>query len=357
MTHQASLCEVSALDQDALRLLGSSQPVLRVNLTDEVAAELHSEFRRLPNFSDDVESALAELLGAAALLPIDLRKQLLRFRAAPDAPGALLITGLPIDGDLPPTPTDGAQPPYKPGRISEFAILSIALLLGEPVAYQAEKEGELVQNVFPTRSQQAAPSNESSAVPLDFHTELAFSRGDPERPMHLGSPDFILLLGLRSPEDRSASTLLAEVRALCERLDASALQALRMPAFQLRAPHSFTRDSDGSRPWSPPAALVYGPSDAPAMAFDAACGIRALSPEAETALDALRAACADPDCQVSLRLGPGDLLVINNRSCAHARSEYVASFDGRDRWLQRVYVRHAIQPLKSVSSTSFRVLA
>lgn len=331
--------------------------MLRVDLAEDVAAKLRAKFDRLPTASADVEAVLAELLGAAALLPVDLLKQLLEFRAAPRAPGALLVTGLPIDRDLPPTPMEDAGPPYKPGRISECAILSIAVLLGEPVAYRAEKDGELVQDVFPTRAQRTAPSNESSATPLEFHTELTFSREEPERPLHVACPDFVLLLGLRAPPERSASTLVLEARDLCGRLDEPVLAALREPEFQLRAPHSFTRDGDGSRPWSPPVALLRGPAETPSLAFDAACGIRGLSPEADAALDALRAACADSAGYTTVRLGPGDLLVINNIRCAHARSDYAAFYDGGDRWLQRVYVRHAIWPLKPASPDTFRVLA
>jgi hypothetical protein len=58
-----------------------------------------------------------------------------------------------------------------------------------------------------------------------------------------------------------------------------------------------------------------------------------------------------------VRLGPGDLLVIDNKRCAHARSSYAARFDGHDRWLQRAYVRRDIRMLTSESATSFRVLA
>jgi L-asparagine oxygenase len=331
--------------------------VLRLDLPGAVAAELHAKFERTAAVPNDVEALLAELLGVAALLPVELLARLLEFRASPRADGALLLRGLPLDHNLPPTPVDGCVAPYKEGRISECAILSVAVLLGEPVAYAAEKHGALVQDVFPTAAQRESPSNESSAAPLDFHTELTFSRDAPERPLHVASPDFVLLLGLRSPPERSARTLVIEARDLCSRLEDAVLAALRAPEFQLRAPHSFTRDGDGSRPWSPPGPLLRGPPGAPSLAFDAACGIRGLSPEADAALDALRAACNDEAAQVSVQLGPGDLLAINNTRCAHARSDYVAAFDGGDRWLQRVYVRHSIWPLEPARAGSFRVLA
>jgi L-asparagine oxygenase len=281
---------------------------------------------------------------------------LLEFRGSAYAPSALLITGLPVDDDLPPTPVDGRHSTGKPGQISECAILSIAVLLGEPVAYRAEKDGTLVQNVYPTPEQKDSPSNESSAAPLGFHTELTFSRSAADRPLHVGSPDFVLLLGLRCPDDRLASTAVVDARRACARLDDRQRAVLRTPQFQLRAPYSFTRDGDGSRPWSPPVALLRGPDDAPSLAFDTACGVRALSGEAQEAVKALTEVCHDPDLVEQVQLGPGDLLAINNTRCAHSRSSFPARFDGQDRWLQRVYVRRSIWPLPVDSAASYRVL-
>jgi L-asparagine oxygenase len=230
-------------------------------------------------------------------------------------------------------------------------------LLGEPVAYAEEKDGVLVQDVFPVRSQRTTPSNESSAVSLEFHTELTFSRTAPDQSFDVAAPDFVLLLGLRSFRSRSATTSVVEARDLCARLDATHVAALREPQFQLRAPYSFVRDGSEARPWSPALPLIRGTREAPSMAFDIACGVRALSAEADDALRALRAACADPAIQRRVQLRRGDLLVIDNSRCAHARSEYEARFDGRDRWLKRAYVRRSVRTLTSRSGGSFRVLA
>jgi L-asparagine oxygenase len=278
------------------------------------------------------------------------------FRASPYAESAMLVSGLPIDENLPPTPIDAAPGDAKSRWISECAILTMAIVLGEPVAYQAEKGGSLVQNVYPTASERATPSNESSAVTLDFHTELTFSRDAPDRPLHVAAPDFVLLLCLRCPPDRLARTTVADAAAICARIEERHLATLRTPQFELRAPYSFTRDDDGSRPWSPAVALLRGPADSPSLAFDVTCGVRALSAEAETAITALAEACGDSEVQESVQLRAGDLLAINNLRCAHARSSFPAHFDGSDRWLQRVYVRHGIWPMHVESATAFRVL-
>jgi L-asparagine oxygenase len=330
--------------------------MLRIDLPDHVTDRLRSSFASLLPSSGDTEQLLAQLFQACCLLPTETLRQLLSFRASPYADPAVLISGLPVDDDLPPTPAEGAPEIAKNGRISECAILSVAVLLGEPIAYRAEKNGALVQNVYPTRSQKDSPSNESSAAALGFHTELAFSRAAADRPLHLAGPDFVLLLGLRCPADRPASTAVVDVRKVCARLGEQHLAALRAPEFQLMAPYSFTRDRDGSRPWSPPVALLRGPADMPSLAFDTACGVRTLSPSAEAAVKALADACNDPELQQSVRLRAGDLLAINNNRCAHSRGSFLALFDGRDRWLQRVYVRHSIWPLPVESVSSFRVL-
>jgi L-asparagine oxygenase len=329
--------------------------MLRIDLDDDVTQRLFDAFERLPP-ADDLDDTLADLLAIGSCLPQPALRQILRFRGSPYAPSGMLVTGLPVDRDLPPTPVDATPAPIKPSEISNFAIMMLAVLLGEPVAYRAEKNGELVQNVYPTPAQRNTPSNDSSAAPLGFHTELTFSRSNPERLPHEASPDFVLLLALRCPEDRLAITALVDVRMVCHRLDERHLTALRAPQFQLMAPYSFTRDGDGSRPWSSPVPLLRGPDEAPSLAFDTACGVRALTEEAEEAIAALTAVCNEPDVSESVRLRAGDLLAINNRRAAHSRSSFSARFDGQDRWLQRVYVRSSIWPLTVESAGSFRVV-
>ena len=307
---------------------------------------------------EGLEKLLASLLRVTGDLPFDLVEALLRFRTGGvDVPATLLVTGMPVDADLPPTPTPtDPGPPSGTGRVSERVLLLVAVLLGEPVAYQGEKDGVLVQDVFPIRALESTPSNEGSATALEFHTELTFSRAAPDQALHVACPDFVLLLGLRCPADRMATTVTVDARAVCTRLDEDQLAVLRDAQFELRAPHSFTRDG-GDRPWSRPVPLLRGSHEAPSFAFDSACGVRALSPEGALALDALRAACDDPAIQTAAQLGNGDLLVIDNNRCVHSRSPFPARYDGRDRWLRRVYVRRSIWQLQPASPASARVLA
>lgn len=329
--------------------------MLRVDLPEAVTGHLYGALNDLSPPGDE-EGLLACLLRATSHLPLALVAALLRARAAVEAPPTLLVTGLPIDTDLPETPTRDAGEAVEAGEISRRALLMVAVLLGEPVAYRGEKNGTLVQDVFPVRELESEPANEGSATELGFHTELTFSRDVPEQPLHVTCPDFVLLLALRCPPDRMAATVTVDAQAACNRLDEGHLAALRTSSFQLRAPHSFTRDG-GGRPWSPPVPLLRGSAHAPSLAFDSACGVRALSPDATAALDALRMACDDPDIQTRVHLQAGDLLVIDNNRCAHSRSPFVARYDGHDRWLRRVYVRRSIWQLELASASSARVLA
>jgi L-asparagine oxygenase len=326
-----------------------------VHIPAAAAASLSDGFKKLA--PTDLEGLLAALLGTLRDLPHEALSSILRPRADPEAPGALLVSGMPLDDDLPPTPTEPVPPTFTPGPVSRCAILLPAIVLGEPVAYAAEKGGALVQNVFPIPGQREKPSNESSAIGLDLHTELTFSREVWAQSFDAAAPDFVLLLALRSPPERSATTSVVHARDLCRLLDAADVDVLRRPWFELRAPYSFTQDGNGARPWSPPLALVRGPEEHPEVVFDISCGVRARTPEANGALEALRRACADPAIHSAVKLREGDLLVIDNHKCAHSRSPYDAQFDGRDRWLLRSYVRRSIRSLKSAAGRSFRILA
>jgi L-asparagine oxygenase len=325
-----------------------------VTLTPDVQRALGRAFAGCGRLDPDPEPFLAAVFSTIGLLPAEVLCTMLQFRSSPTAPGVLLLHGMPVDVDLPPTPTS-EKAVRKDTCVSEASILLVALLLGEPVGYADEKDGMLVQNVFPIEAERQSPSNESSEIDLGFHTELAYSRRTPDRLLHLISPDFLLLLGLRAAPRADAVTRLVEARDICAALSERAGATLRQPLFQLRAPYSFTRGM-AERPWSGPVPLLHGSEAAPTLAFDLACGVRALTSEATDALNELRQVVAQPELQLSVRLAAGDLLVVHNRKCAHARSQFRAAFDGSDRWLQRVYVRRGLDGVEPSNGPSFRIL-
>jgi L-asparagine oxygenase len=311
--------------------------------------------RECGSLGEDPEPFLASVFAKVGCLPADLIRALLRFRADPAECGIMRIQGMPLDDPLPRTPVAAEPVDAKPTFISEGSVLMVAMALGEPLAYEDEKGGVLVQNVYPVRSESQSPSNESSATDLGFHTELAFSRRNPHRALHEACPDFLLLLGLRGAPHDDAVTTLVEGRDICRLLSPRGRRLLMQPLFQLRAPYSFTRGMT-ERPWSRPVPLLHGTESGTTLAFDLACGVRGTAPDAQDAIDELRQIVSDEGLHRRVRLAAGDLLVVDNRKCAHARSRFEARFDGSDRWLQRVYVRRSLDGLAHASARSFRVL-
>ena len=134
-------------------------------------------------------------------------------RGAPQA-GALLLRGLPV-GDLPPTPSTPRHAALE-DRTSELTLLTVACRLGEPVGYEPEHGGDLVQDIVPTRRAATRQMSTSSRVELMFHTEAAF---------HPHRPRYLLLLCLRG--DPSAATTLASIHEVLPVLAADGGRAVR----------------------------------------------------------------------------------------------------------------------------------
>jgi L-asparagine oxygenase len=271
-------------------------------------------------------------------------------------PPAFLIRGLAAEHNLPPTPTrtdsvSDAQLSF----VSEIVLLGVAKVLGEPLGYKAEKNGALVQNVFPIETQSHSPSNESSSSVLDLHTELVFSRRKPTCPLDAESPDFILLWCLRGDPDGTAETLVAAIEDLCALLGPSDLSVLSQARFELRAPYSFTRDEPGNRPWVGPVPVLRGTNSQRLAAFDLACGTRGIDETAEKALNELRRAAKEPGITRRIALESEDLLILNNRRIAHGRTPFSARFDGTDRWMLRVYVRRSLSDMRPVDQAFPRI--
>jgi L-asparagine oxygenase len=110
------------------------------------------------------------------------------------------------------------------------------------------------------------------------------------------------------------------------------VDCLRKPDFRIAYSSSFVGDNE--RRYSDPLAVLVDTGGAPSLVADLH------TMDADTApgkaalvelFDALRR------CAVGVRLRPGDLLAIDNRTAVHGRTTFSPRFDGYDRWLRRAF--------------------
>ncbi|MFH0180335.1 TauD/TfdA family dioxygenase [Streptomyces cacaoi] len=258
-------------------------------------------------------------------LPLPLRCEVRRFRRQAGPHGTLVIGGLPVDqAALPATPS-------VPGSVQRQASVSAAVLtmvacgLGEPLAYRAEKSGALVQDVVPVPGQETFHGNAGS-VPLSFHSENGF---------HPHPPDYVIFLCLRADHDRRAGMRVAGIRQALPLLAPASRQALFAPEFLTTPPPSFSPDAATSKPDVKPRPVLSGAVEDPDIRM-AQLVTTPLTPRATAALTEFGRACEAT--ARTLRLTPGDLVIIDNRVTVHGRTAFQPRYDGADRWLQRTYV-------------------
>ncbi|MCQ4311385.1 TauD/TfdA family dioxygenase [Pseudomonas stutzeri] len=248
--------------------------------------------------------------------------QILNFKLFGNKQGFLLLEDASI-GEIPPTPASRADM-HKPDDSSERLLLQATALLGEPIGYVQESSGCIVNNCFPQQTQSRAATSDSFDTELDLHTENAF---------HSIQPDYLLLLCLRQDPAAEAITYIASVDRILDCLDHE------QQAFFLNEPYNFLSDYGATEKnqridINKHQTVLYGDPDAPFFRFDPQFMI-AYSDRAQSALDKLRAIAWE--AVEPVRLTRGDLLIIDNRRTAHARSPFTARFDGSDRWMQRTF--------------------
>jgi L-asparagine oxygenase len=107
--------------------------------------------------------------------------------------------------------------------------------------------------------------------------------------------------------------------------------ALCQPRFVTAAPGSF---DVGDRVFAPEGVLQGDPED-PDVRVDFT-STRPLDDEAREAMAVFGRALEE--VRRTHILQPGDFAIVDNRRSLHGRTAFRARYDGRDRWLQRVFV-------------------
>jgi L-asparagine oxygenase len=275
---------------------------------------------RFPAYSAGTEQFVRAAGHVGRSLPMEVHDALIDFADGAHPSGALLLRGLPV-GVLPLTPPTPTTPADK-DSVSEFTLLTVARRLGQPVGYEPEHGGDLVQNIVPTESALDRQMSTSSNVQLMFHTEAAF---------HPHRPRYLLLLCLRG--DPSAQTTLSSILEVLPLLPSDVVDVLFQERFRTAVDESYLHGRTSVL--GNPVAVLSGDRRCPSMVFDADLMI-GLDEEADEALGVVAEATAA--CHTSVALEAGDLLVIDNAVAVHGRTPFTARFDGADRWVQRTFV-------------------
>jgi L-asparagine oxygenase len=306
----------------------------RLKLTDEERAAVRKLAGELiqspPSLIDDPGwQAAARRLSCG--LPVRVLEVLRQLRQDSGVTGNFSFAGLPIDENLLPDTPSSKDSAERVPRIPAAVAMLLGQQLGEVIAYRDEKQGGLVQNIVPVRDLAGSQSNAGS-VPLYLHSENAF---------HPCRPDLVGLLCLRPDRDGIAGTLVASIRQALPLLSEADLPVLSSPRFITSAPPSFGVGNSTA----PHPVLGGNPRD-PNIRVDFHA-TRALDTESQQALDRLEAALTRVSSSLVLR--SGEMIFIDNRLVVHGRGKFAPKYDGRDRWLHRVYVH-----LDSRRSTFYR---
>lgn len=299
---------------------------LRADEADRVAATVGLLRERSATTDDAGTVDAARVL--SGLLPEGLLLALEDFRRFGNNTGVLTVRGLPVPAALPPTPCvpDSVAVDCSPTAAILLLVLS---RLGDPISYPEEKRGALIHDICPVAGEEQQQQN-TGAVYFELHTENAF---------HAGRPDFLGLLCLRPDHDLRARSITSSIRSAITHLDAGQVEVLREPRFRTRLAPSFCRDRE-HRPYLAPAAVITGTAQYPLLSVDFDDTTAGDEP-ARAALDALHRAL-QRECQQT-DLYPGDLIIIDNSTTVHGRAAFTPRYDGRDRWLQRMFVVRSLR--------------
>lgn len=266
-------------------------------------------------------------------LPEDVLFGISEFRSVGNKSGYILIKNMPRDEALINTPLTHQEACSRQSFISEYCLAMVGKYLGELYGFAQESDGIIFNNIRPSPKYRAQQSSESSDVLLELHTEIAF---------HEFRPDFLLLYCLRQDCHKMARTGVASIRRALPLISKHAREELVKPQFSLAYDLSFG-NLHGKNNGIKKVAVLEGDIDDPYMTYDSDL-MTPMTEQAESALMELDTALRNTMHEV--RLEAGDLIVIDNRRTSHSRTNFKTYYDGRDRWVQRVFVKQDLDVVR-----------
>jgi len=224
--------------------------------------------------------------------------------------------------EIPDTPPDNTHHIGETTRLAKAqAILNECI--GNMIAYEAEGDGNLFQDMSPNYKMSKMQTSLGSAVELEIHTEQAFSNL---------RPDFLSLACLRG--DPNATTFILPVNTILDHISLSEKELLLEPLWKIGVDLSFKLNG---------AEFIEGDLRGPIpiltsdgyLVFDQDL-MRGITEEAEQLRKKIIQIYYEHRTGHCLR--PGEIIWIDNRRALHGRSSFSPKFDGKDRFLVRTFI-------------------
>lgn len=273
-------------------------------------------------------------------LPVDLRHALEHLKRKRGEP-ALLVHGLGVDDvTIGPTPAHWRDcKPFDPASVTLRQEAVVALLgqsLGEIFGYASLQDGGLVHNLLPIVGAERDQSGHGSTATLKWHTEDAFT------PLRA---DYLALMGLRNRE--GIATTVCGLEAL-DALGPGEMSGLQEARFRVVPDHEHLRSQSRGK----------GPSILGDHVHDTQVPILRKGPGGhEIVIDSVYMSPVGAAAATAFRkageviasslervaVGPGEVLILDNRRAVHGREKFQAKFDGTDRWLLKASIVESLQ--------------
>jgi hypothetical protein len=270
----------------------------------------------------------------AGELPRRVRQVFRDFKLKQECHALCVCTG-PVDDELlGPTPAQylrvGEEENATPYEVAHVILGS---LLGEPFGWTTIQNAHVLNDIIPIKADAETPASSGFTNDFGLHTEDAFS---------LCAGDYLGLFCLRNPD--SVATTVSGFAPM--ELSPDTVQRLFEPFYVVGA--NVKQEVGTITELSP---VFFGNQHDPFFRINLnSTRAREGDMQSEAALAEFRSALERNVCKVAMN--PGEAWYFDNLRLAHGREKFTPRFDGKDRWLKRIYISSAYRYSAAMRPTS-----
>tara|TARA_Y100000816_G_scaffold264792_1_gene224178 strand:+ start:813 stop:1766 length:954 start_codon:yes stop_codon:yes gene_type:complete len=306
-------------------------------LSDEEKEEINELQKSLIQY-DPFKDMISFLSMASTLgkqLPKSLQRRLHHLRQGTLKRDILLIKNLPLPDSIA-TPRNNLS---NVGETTNFARCQAIInqYLGEMVAYEAEGNGHLFQDMVPSESLKNTQTSLGSSIELELHTEQAFSKL---------KPDYLCLGCIKG--DPMAKTYYYHVKDIINEISFDSLMLLGEDRWNIGVDLSFTMNGCKGKKRGP--LPIYKNGN---LIFDQDL-MEGIDEESESIKQEIIGLYIKHRNHIILE--EGNLLIMNNNKLVHGRSSFFPNFNDDDRFIIRTFIQDDLGKVENHFQENTRII-